>query len=179
MSIALISPIQPIWNRSSTFSLDCEKRLITLRTSLRFPLIYSSLACISPCSIFSKSACFSSFLSTGSFDVFTPHISTFPSAISTILLIFLLYLCPKAGSHRRSNICIEGVNTSMYCSMSFPGSACHLLLQPLHDLLLEPRDVGLRDPQIIRHLLLGHLHVVRIVQTESQHDDRPFPLPEF
>ena len=48
LSMAFINPMHPIWNKSSTFSLDEENLLITLNTNLRFPLINFSLASISP-----------------------------------------------------------------------------------------------------------------------------------
>lgn len=81
LSMALISPMQPIWNKSSTFSLLEEKRLMTLSTSLRLPSMYFSRASLSPCSMREKSASFSAGFNRGRRDVLTPQISTLPCAI--------------------------------------------------------------------------------------------------
>ena len=76
LSMALISPMQPIWNRSSTFSELPEKRWITLKTRRRLPLIYNSRASASPSLMRRNRSSFSSLLRSGSLAVFTPQIST-------------------------------------------------------------------------------------------------------
>ena len=53
-----------------------------LRTSLRFPLIYVSLASVSPFWIRLKRSVFSSFVRSGSLEVFTPQISTLYPAMT-------------------------------------------------------------------------------------------------
>ena len=76
LSIAFISPIQPTWNKSSTFSPLLLNLCITLSTSLKLPFTKVSRACKSPFLIFINNLFFSSLERTGSFDVFTPQIST-------------------------------------------------------------------------------------------------------
>ena len=53
-----------------------EKRRMTLKTSRRFPLMYSSRASLSPSLMRLNRDAFSSSFSMGSVDVFTPQIST-------------------------------------------------------------------------------------------------------
>ena len=125
-----MSPIHPIWNRSSTFSLDCEKRLITLNTSLRLSLIYSSRACISPCSIFSKRACFSSFFKTSK----APLASTYFIGLSSGIVI-LLYLAPSLSlivpfnfSYSSLNLIASAVGVGLFSSFSLAILACLFLL---------------------------------------------------
>ena len=76
LSIALIIPIHPIWNKSSMFSFDWLKRCTMLNTRRRLPLINCSRAFASPCLIFFKSSSFSFAFNSGSSAVLTPHIST-------------------------------------------------------------------------------------------------------
>ena len=78
LSIALMRPMQPTWKRSSTFSPRPENFWMTESTSRRLPLMSSSRADWSPARARRRSAWVSSFFKTGSFAVFTPHISTFP-----------------------------------------------------------------------------------------------------
>ena len=70
---------------------------MTLKTRRRFPLMYSSLASLSPCVIRSHKASFSSGFRRGSFAVFTPQISTLFSAI-LMKTSCPLYLCAPAGN---------------------------------------------------------------------------------
>ena len=84
-SMDFISPMHPIWNKSSIFSPELEKRWIMLNTRRRFPLINCSLASLSPFWILAKSCFFSSSVRSGNFDVFTPQISTLYIAIISLL----------------------------------------------------------------------------------------------
>ena len=50
----------------------------------------------------------------------------------------------------------------------------HLPSQPLDNPLLQPRDIRLRNPHQIRHLLLRPL--LHTAETKAHHNDLPFPL---
>ena len=87
--MALISPMHPIWNRSSIFSLLPENRWITLqdKSQISFNIYFSCvrISILDP----SEKVGFSSFVRSGSLEVFTPQISTlYPAMIRTSAICF-------------------------------------------------------------------------------------------
>ena len=83
LSIALIRPTQPTWNRSSAFSPRPANFWITERTRRRLPWMSASRAAVSPSFAFFNRVSVSSAVSRGSLDVFTEQISTFPCICAT------------------------------------------------------------------------------------------------